>query len=176
MEISKYFLVSQLFASLAFLLGIISFQFKSRRNVLVVLSISTIANSAHFVFLGRPGPASLELVAACRQFIAGFFPLKKLMWFFLILLWISFFLTYQKPLSFLGLFAASLGTIGSFQGNEKRLRIMMMIASASWGVHNILAASPVAALMEFTIFSSNLIGYFRYHRVGLRGRIAEDQR
>ena len=39
----------------------------------------------------------------------------------------------------------------------------MLIGTSLWIVHNFLAGSPGAVLMEAIFISSNLVGYFRFY-------------
>lgn len=39
----------------------------------------------------------------------------------------------------------------------------MVICSSIWIIHNYLAGSPGAVLMEIFFLSSNIVGYFRYY-------------
>ena len=43
-----------------------------------------------------------------------------------------------------------------------------MACAVTWMVHNFIAGSPVAVLMEITFLISNLIGYRRIYRTTLK--------
>jgi hypothetical protein len=158
------FLLSQILAGIALGFGIISFQYKSRRSVLCWMAGSAVINACHFFVLGRPGPGTLYITVAIRTFAAAFSTDQKLMCLFLVLTSVGFFSTYRRPLGFLGLFGTLVATYGSFQRADQRIRILFMIAAATWTVHNVLAGTPVAAFYEAMLFTSNMIGYWRFYR------------
>ena len=158
------FLLSQIIAAIAFALGIVSFQFRSRRSILFWLSGSAMANACHFFILNRPTPGTLYLIMGGRSLAAAFTVNRKIMYLFLGLVLVGFFFSYKYALGFLGLFGTLLATYGSFQKTYRTVRVLFMLSAASWMVHTLLARTPVAALMEATFLTSNLIGYWRFHR------------
>ena len=157
------FLLSQILAAIAFACGVISFQCKRRRSILFWLSGSAMVNSCHFFVLDRPAPGTLLLILSIRSLAAAFSVNRRLMYLFLSLVLVGFFLSYKNPLSFLALCATVLATYGSFQKTDQRVRVILMICAAIWTVHNALAKTPVAALMEATFLTSNLVGYWRFY-------------
>jgi len=60
-------------------------------------------------------------------------------------------------------------TMGAFNNDDKKLRLLMIIGTLFWLCHNFFAASPVAVLMEVLFLSSNFIGYYRFHLKGQNG-------
>ncbi len=48
--------------------------------------------------------------------------------------------------------------------SDKRFRELMMLGIAIWIVHNILAGSPGAVVLETFFLGSNLVGYYRFYR------------
>lgn len=157
------FLLSQVLVGIAFALGIASFQFKARRSVLLCLTLLTVFNSSHFFLLGRPGPAALLVLTGARYVTSVVTVNRKGMYFFLALSVGAFLATYHSPLSLLALAAVCFGTYGSFQPSDRTLRIFIMLGNSTWLLHNILAATPVAALMEASFLTSNVLGYWRFH-------------
>jgi hypothetical protein len=157
------FLLSQILAAFAFLFGITSYQFKERRDILICWTLVAAFNSAHFFILGRPGPGVIAIVAGIRVFTSVFSTDRRLMYLFLILTVVSFLWIYQTPLSLVALFGAILGTCACFQLADRTIRILMMFCTLSWGIHNALAGTPVATLMEACFLISNVVGYWRHY-------------
>jgi len=157
------FLLSQILAAIAFACGVISFQCKRRRSILLWLCGSTVVNACHFFVLDRPAPGALLLILAARSLTAAFRVNRRLMYLFMGLVLVGFFFSYKNPLSFLALCATLLATYGGFQRTDKRVRVILMMCAAIWVVHNALAKTPVAALMEATFLTSNLVGYWRFY-------------
>ena len=157
------FVLSQILAGIAFALGVVSFQFKERRSVLLCLFFLTLFNSSHFFLLGRPGPAVLLILIGLRFLTAILSTNRALMYLFLFLSLGAFLLTFTSPLNLLALIAVLLGTYGSFQPDGRTMRIILMLGNALWLIHNLLASTPVATLMEASFLVSNLLGYRRFY-------------
>ena len=158
------FILSQILAGLAFACGLASFQFKGRQGILLFLSASCVFNSAHFFVLDRPGAAAVTLLTALRFIVAVFTVDRRAMYFFLFASVTAFFLTFHNSLSYLALFATLLGTYASFLSSDRRMRILIMIGTSTWLIHNVLAVTPVAVAMEASFLISNIIGYMRFYR------------
>lgn len=157
------FVLSQILAGIAFAHGLISFQLKPRRSVLLCLFLLTVFNSSHFFLLGRPGPATLQILTGVRYLTAMFTMNRKLMYLFLLVSLVAFLVTFKSPHSFLALIAVLLGTYGSFQPADRTMRIFLMLGNSTWLIHNIFASTPVAAVMEASFLTSNALGYWRFY-------------
>lgn len=159
------FVLSQLFAFMAFALGISSFHFRflqnSRQKLLLFWFFSAIFNAVHFLILGYATAALLVGITATRFLISAFKPGSHYLYVFLVVAVVTFVLSFENYLSILGLLATLVGTVGGFNKNEMIVRLCMMGASIFWATHNALAASPVAAAMEISFFISNLIAWMR---------------
>jgi hypothetical protein len=157
------FLLSQVLIGIAICTDTISFQFKERKKIVACLLVSCTLISAHFMLLGHWTAAGLGLIAAARFTTSLFSTSKKLMGlFFVATIAVSIF-TYSGLLSILGCAGGLFGTAASFCQKDKPLRQLMLIGTSLWIVHNFLAGSPGAVLMEAIFISSNLVGYFRFY-------------
>ncbi len=157
------FALSQLLVGLALCTDILSFQFKERKQIVGCLLISCILISAHFMILGHWTAAGLGLVAAARFTTSIFSTSKRFMYLFVGATWLISFFTYQGVLSIIGCIAGTFGTIGSFCDQDKKLRQMMFACTLLWIIHNSLAGSPGAVVLEIFFASSNIVGYYRYY-------------
>ena len=162
------FLISQILAAVAFICGVVSFQYKNRRAILFWMCGSATMSACHFFVLDRPAPAVLYLIMGTRSIVAAFTVNRKWMYFFFGLIIFGFYLSYKNPLGFLALFLTLLATYGTFQKTDKKVRLIYMICAASWVVHNFLVGSPVATVMEATFLTSNLVAYRRFYLSGSR--------
>jgi hypothetical protein len=157
------FVISQMLIGVAVCSDIVSFQFKERVHIVGCLIVSCIFISLHFMCLGHWTAACLALVAAGR-FITSLFSTSKI--FLGIFIGVSVVLsalTYEGLLSVLGCTGAIMSTVASFSREDKLLRQLMFLSTGIWIIHNYLAGSPGAVLMEFFFLGSNLVGYFRYY-------------
>ena len=181
--ITADFFLSQALAAVAWVFGMISFQCKSRRYILLCMSACSTANSCHFFVLREPCAATLFLLLGVRSLVAAFSVNRKLMYLFLGLTPVAFVLSltvdslqaaellpHKNPLGFLALFATLLSTCGAFQKTDQRIRLIFMMCAITWVVHNVLVKTPVAVLMEASFLASNLAGYWRFYRGKKSGR------
>jgi len=157
------FLLSQILIGLAICTDTLSFQFKDRKKILACLLISCSLISAHFMLLGHWTAACLGVLAAFRFTASLFSTSKKLMAVFVVATVTISIVTYEGVLSILGCSGATFGTVASFCREDKLLRQLMLAGTSLWIVHNFLAGSPGAVLMEAIFISSNIVGYFRYY-------------
>lgn len=157
------FFISQILATLAFLFGMASFQFKPRKLVLLCIFFCAVFNASHFMMLERYGAGTLIFVNSLRFLVAAFFPSQRWMWFFLGLSVVSFAFTWTDIISLLGLAATLIGTVGTFKHTDREVRLYLMWVSAFWVVHNLLVGSPVAMLMEACFLVSNYVGWKRFY-------------
>lgn len=157
------FALSQILAGIAFAFGLASFQFKSRRTILLCLTSLTAFNSSHFLLLGRTAPAVLLILTGVRYLTATFSTDRKLMYLFILLSIGAFVATFKGPLGILAIAAVLLGTYGSFQSADRTMRLCFIAGNSLWLLHNILAWTPVAVIMEASFLTSNTLGYWRFY-------------
>jgi len=157
------FVLSQILVSIAIVTDILSFQFKDRKKIVGCLLISCTLISAHFMLLGHWTAAGLGLVAALRFATSMFTTSKKMMGLFIFATVAVTVVSFDGLLSAISCLGATFGTIASFCKEDKQLRQLMLVGTSLWVVHNYLAGSPGAVIMELIFISSNLVGYFRFY-------------
>lgn len=157
------FILSQILIGIAICTDTASFQFKERKKIVACLLVSCTLISLHFMLLNHWTAALLALVAALRFTTSLFSTSKKLMTVFIVATIVISIITYEGFLSILGCSGGIFGTVASFCKEDKLLRQLMLIGTCLWIVHNFLAGSPAAVLMEAIFISSNLVGYFRFY-------------
>jgi hypothetical protein len=157
------FALSQLLVGLALCTDILSFQLKERKHIVFCLMISCVLISSHYMILGHWTAAGLGLVATVRFATSLFSTSRILMYFFIGATWILAIVTYEGLLSILGCVGGTFGTVASFCKEDKLLRKLMFVGTCFWLVHNILAGSPGAVILELFFLSSNIVGYYRFY-------------
>lgn len=157
------FLLSQILVGIAICTDILSFQLKERHKIVACLTVSALLISAHFMLLGHWTAAGLALLATARFATSIFSTSKRIMVLFIIGTLVVALITYSGLLSLLGCTATLFTTVASFSKKDKFLRQLMLIGTAIWIVHNVLAGSPGAVVLESLFISSNLVGYFRFY-------------
>ncbi|MFW2364869.1 MAG: YgjV family protein [Desulforhopalus sp.] len=157
------FVLSQILVGIAICTDILSFQLKERHKIVACLMVSALLISAHFMLLGHWTAAGLAILATVRFAISIFSTSKKIMALFMIATVAVAIFSYAGLLSILGCSATLFTTAASFCKNDKFLRQLMLVGTAIWIVHNALAGSPGAVILESLFISSNLVGYFRFY-------------
>ncbi len=157
------FMLSQFLVVIAILFDLLSFQCQSRKYILSCLVIAGLFISAHFFLLSQWTAASLMLLAVSRYLTSIFTQNKKLQHVFMATAVLVSAITFTGPLSILSCIGSCLQTKAAFCQQDKALRLWMIIGTSFWLIHNALAQSPTAVLMEALFISSNLIGYYRFY-------------
>jgi hypothetical protein len=157
------FTLSQILVGIAIISDLISFQFKEKNQIVSCLLVSCTMISLHFMLLGHWTAALLAILAAAR-FITCIFTSRTLYrtLFVMATVLISIF-TYEGLLSVLCATGSIFGIYASFRKDDKSLRRLMAVGTSIWLIHNILAGSPGAVIMEILFLTSNLVGYLRYY-------------
>ncbi len=157
------FIISQILVGIAICFDLLSFQFKERPHIIACLIISCILISCHFALLGHWTATGLGLLATIRFLTSLFTTSKRIMGLFMCASIAVSAVSFGGLLSILSCLGSLFGTAGTFCKEDKRLRQLLLIGTSLWLVHNILAKSPAAVLMEALFISSNLVGYYRFY-------------
>lgn len=157
------FVLSQILVGIAICTDIISFQFKEKVHIVSCLLISCVMIAAHFMCLGHWTAACLGILAAVRFVACLFSTSRKLLWLFLLIATLVSAFTYEGYLTIIGFCATIFGTFAAFSKEDKTLRQLIFVGTSIWILHNSLAGSPGAVLLEVIFLGSNVVGYFRYY-------------
>lgn len=157
------FVLSQVLVSVAILFDLLSFQCKLRKHILGCLVIAGLFISAHFFLLKQWTAACLMLLAVSRYLTSIICQNKRLQYGFMGAAVIVSVITFTGALSLLSVIASCLQTKAAFCQQDKKLRLWMMLGTSVWLLHNVLAHSPTAVLMEALFIGSNIMGYYRFH-------------
>ncbi|NLX18433.1 MAG: YgjV family protein [Desulfobulbus sp.] len=159
----SYFAISQVLVGIAIGFDLLSFQFKQRRQIIACLIFSCLLIAVHFALLGHWTATGLAALAAVRFLASYHTTARPVMFFFIGATVLVAGLTFQGLLSVLSCLGAVFGTISTFSRDDRRLREIMLIGTSLWLVHNIIARTPTAVLMEALFIGSNLLGYYRFY-------------
>jgi len=162
------FLWSQALIAIAIVFDLVSFQFKQRQKIVCCLCVSGILISAHFVLLDQWTAAGLMLLASIRYFTSIFTTSKRLMFLFFTCALVITSMTFSGLISLLSFSGTVFQTTAAFCKSDQRLRQLMILGTSFWLLHNYLAGSPTAVVMELLFIGSNIIGYYRYYGMNLR--------
>jgi len=157
------FALSQVLATVAIGFDLLSFQCRERRRIIVCLAISCLFIATHFALLGHGTATGLALLAAVRLVASYLTTSKRVMLVFLVATLVVTGLTFHGILSLCSGMGSIFGTIGSFCRSDRTLRLVMIGATSLWLVHNCLAGTPMAVLMEALFLGSNILGFYRFY-------------
>ena len=157
------FVLSQTLVAVAICFDLLSFQFKERSRIIACLVISCTLISIHFALLGHWTATGLGLLATVRFLSSLFTTSKRVMAIFMLASVAIMIFTFNGLLSILSGSGSLFGTAGTFCRDDRRLRQLMLIGTGLWLIHNILAGTPMAVLMEILFITSNLVGYYRFY-------------
>jgi hypothetical protein len=157
------FVTSQVLAAAAFVAGIASFQFRRRGAVLACFVAATLLLGIHFWLLDARTAAILAILASVRYTAAIWLPSRRLLYIFLPPVYLIGVLTWSGLLTLVAVTGSTLSAVASIRTN-RQLREWSMAASVVWIVHDVLAGSPGAILMESAFLVSNGVGYYRHFR------------
>ncbi|RPH38211.1 MAG: YgjV family protein [Desulfobulbaceae bacterium] len=157
------FILSQILVAIAICFDLLSFQFKERPKIIACLIVSCLLISCHFALLGLWTATGLGLLATVRFLASLLTTSKRVMLLFMCASIGISLVSFHGILSVLSCLGSLFGTAGTFCKDDKRLRQIILIGTSLWLIHNILAKSPTAVLMEALFIGSNLVGYYRFY-------------
>lgn len=157
------FMLSQLLASITLITECFAVQLKNQQRLLALLSVSCFFNGLHFFLLDQPTAGFIFIFSSIRFLISIRWKSQWLAAASLTVSLVIVFYSYIGFLSILGFVGTAFITVGSFSEKDKTLRIMMIIGSSIWLVHNMLLGTPVGILLEVIFIGSSLIGFYRYY-------------
>jgi hypothetical protein len=157
------FVLSQALIGVVFFIDLASFQFRDRRRVLICLGTAALLIGVHFWLLEAWTAAIAGFIAAARFLTAIFTSSKRLLGFFLLAVLVNAAWSYAGLLTILATLGSLLSTTAAFLAADRAFRQMMMVSSLVWIVHNILAFTPAAVVLETFFLGSNVFAYYRFY-------------
>ena len=157
------FVLSQALIGLVFFIDLASFQFRNRRHVLACLGTAAFLIGVHFWLLETWTAAVLGFIASARFLTAMFTSSRRLLFLFLAAVLCNAAWSYSGLLTVLATLGSLLSTMAAFLAADRAFRLGMMASSVIWIVHNILAVTPAAVVLETFFLGSNCFAYYRFY-------------
>ena len=161
-------LAAQGIGMVALVFAILSFQNNKRNLILLFLGTAQVIFILHFALLGVWTAAAMNVVGSTRTFFFIFKGRKKwmdgnfVMYVFICLFLIAGILSWQNWLSILPVAAMMIETVGLWQKNTRRIRVIVFIPHPVWLVYNFIHGSYPGVLTEVFIVTSLIIGIIRF--------------
>jgi len=148
----------------AFVFGMASFSQTSDRRFKVFMALECATYVLHFALLGQWTASASATVSLGRSVASVRFPYKPVGLAFMGLsvacgLWL-----YTSWVSWLPITASVLGTFALFFLQRVRMRLVMLVGTAFWLVHNFLVGSFGGTVLEGVLLLVNVVTLVRMHR------------
>lgn len=164
-------LIIQSIGLVAILLSLVSFQPKHRKNILHLQLAANIFWVAHFLSLGATTGAAMNACGALRAYVFNRIgkrahrPLWPLLTIMLLMVGASV-ISWQGSLSLLPLAGMLIGTIGFWQRDEQRIRLILLATVPLWLVYDGISGSYVGVANELFALASLIIALWRHRQSG----------
>lgn len=162
-------ILTQIIGIIAMVFGVLSFQSKKNTNFFIMQGIANCLFFAHFLMLGQPAGAFMNLLGLFRSVCLN---VKKLKNTVTEVLFIACFIAvavifYENLLTILILIAQLVGTVVFWLDNGKVIRICQLtISSPAWLTHNIINFSIGGIITEIFNIVSTVISLVRFRKSG----------
>lgn len=153
---------------MAFIILWLSFQFDDRKILVNLRSFHNIVYGIHFFFLHALTASVLQIMAVGRNFTFlnrtkyKILDNKIFLFIFLGLFLIVGIITWQGPTSILSFFGLSFGTLSIWSKKTHNIRLLTLISTIFWLVHNFLILSYVGILFSIATIISLSIAMLRF--------------
>jgi len=156
------FFASQVFASIAIVADVCSFQFKERKKIILFFMVAATCIAIHYFLLERYVATVVIWIGVVRFFVAYHSTWEYWKYIFITLFTITTLVLYKDSYDFLILWAMCMSTIGSFRKDDHSLRLFMMWWTSLTIIYNCFVFTPVWILLESIFLWSNLVWYYRH--------------
>jgi len=146
-------------AGLAGLSG--SLMLRRRAALLVMLASGQLCFAGHFLLINRQAGAVMMLLAMVRTLTSLFILRAWVAWSFVALSVAVTLPMIELWYDILPALAVSLGTLGVFQADTARMRLLLGGAVTTWLIHNALAGSLPGVIAEGVGLACVTVGYLR---------------
>ena len=153
--------LAQTVGLIALVIGLSSFSQKDDQRLKYMHSVYALIMGMHFFLLGSYPGAIIGLIACVRSWVASRTRSWQWMLFFMV---ITLVLTVPNITAWvfaLPLLGGLLGTWAFFRESGLRMRVLMLIGTLCWLVHDIVLRSIGGTLIEISFLIMNLLTMFR---------------
>ena len=158
----------QIVGLIALILGVVSVQFKHRRNILLVQLSASVTWIIHFLLLGATSGAVMNAVGALRTY--SYYVCRSeprpswLPWSIAVLAAIVTVATWQGMLSLLPLSAMLLAIYALWQKSEQKIRFYLTLCVPLWFAYNLTVMSYAGMASDLLALISGVIALYRYRK------------
>ena len=173
------FLIAQIFGFCAMATGIIMYQFKRHRTIMLLMVLCSGLWCLHFLLLGKYTAVFMNLLNVTRAVLYSFRGRK---WADHVLIPIAICAvslgisaaTWEGPLSLLPAVATVSATAAGWQTDTKKLKLLTIPVCVCWFIYNWFSCSYAGMANETFVLCSVFVALYRLHREK-KLRPAEDE-
>lgn len=163
------FVIGQIFGFLAMATGIIMYQFKKHRTIMLLTVLCASLWGLHFICLGKYTAVFMNVLNVVRSILYSFRGRK---WADSILIPICICasslvisaMTWEGPLSLLPAMAAVSSTVANWQTDTRKLKLLTIPVCVGWFIYNVFGHSYAGMINETFVLCSVLVSLYRLHR------------
>ena len=150
------------------LLCFLSFQYNTKKRILIFNACAAAAFAIHFLMLGRAGytGAFMNLIEIGRNlvFASAMGQKRKRIWvpLFMASFFVIGLLSWESMFSLLPVFAMIISTYILSLESTKQIRLLFFPVSIGWIIYNVYTSSIAGVLTESGVLTSLVIAYFRF--------------
>lgn len=174
------FVIAQLVGCCGVVFSLMIFQLNKRNKMLRFGMTAGSFYTLHYFLLGAYTGAAMNLIGAIRTYIFYKMPTNKkhrwVLYLFIIIAAIATGITWHGPASLLAFGGITCGGIATWHRKPREVRRWFLLASPIWFTYSLVVGSYPGMVVEILMFSSNLIGEYRYdfhHPARMRRHLAK---
>ena len=150
-EVLSSDIVIQGIGFLAFLVALYAFSRTSDKHLKIGQAAQNFILALHFYLLGAGTAAAMSVLTGVRSSLSVYQNLKIFAPLFLGIYLLIGFYTFEELVDVLPVLSALLGTTAVFYLSNIKMRLVMMLSTSLWIIHNAIVFSIGPLLMEITI-------------------------
>lgn len=155
--------LAQIVGGLAFAIGVCAFWQKQDLRFRYQMVAFCLVMGVHFILMGATVAAIGAIINGVRSFASIKTQSRKVMWFFIALMWLMTLPNITHPFEFMTVVGSSVATWALFSKQGITLRCLILFNSLCWVVHNIWLGSIGGSLVEVTFILTNLVTITRLY-------------
>ena len=165
-------IIGQILSILGMALTVVSFQFKTKKQILAIQAIGSSFFLASYLLLGSWAAVCLNVVFILRSVVFCFKNEKKWashkIWLYILLalVIIAGALGFKTYLDILPIVGGIFGTVASSLKSENMFRVIKLGDSPCWLIYNAILPSIGGIICETINIVSILVGLIRYRKDG----------
>ena len=147
-----YFNFVQALGFLAFFVSLYAFSRTSDKQLRIGQAVQSLILALHFYLLGASTAAAMSLLTVIRNFLSLHKKIRNVAILFMVIYVAVGIYTYEEFVDLLPIASALLGTTAVFYLSGIKMRLVMMLSTTFWIIHNAVFLSIGPLLMELFIF------------------------